>query len=71
MDENAQRIVVQPNPLTLDREEIDKTSIAERHPSRVSPMPEGLLNQFTKEEILDLLAYIEAAGKEMATNFKK
>jgi len=34
-------------------------------------MPEGLLNQFTKKEFLDLLACIEAAGKEMAANFKK
>jgi putative heme-binding domain-containing protein len=71
MDENAQRIVVQPNPLAPDREEIEKTAIAERRPSKVSPMPEGLLNQFTKEEILDLLAYVETAGKETAANFKK
>ncbi len=71
MDESAQRIVVQTNPLAPDREEIEKAAVAERHPSKVSPMPEGLLNQFTKEEILDLLAYIEAAGKEMAANFKK
>jgi hypothetical protein len=33
-------------------------------------MPEALLDQFTKDEILDLLAYIEASGKEKATNFK-
>jgi hypothetical protein len=33
----------------------------------VSPMPEGLLNQLTKEEILDLIAYIEAMGKERGT----
>ena len=33
-------------------------------------MPEGLLDSFTKEEILDLLAYIESSGKEKANNFK-
>jgi hypothetical protein len=34
-------------------------------------MPTGLLNQLTADEILDLLAYIEAAGKGNAANFAK
>jgi putative heme-binding domain-containing protein len=70
VDENDDIVAVQPGPLSPDRVEIKKSEIAERHPSPVSPMPEGLLAQFTKDEILDLLAYIEASGKENALNFK-
>ena len=70
MDENDEKIVVAPNLLAAESEEVKKSEIAERRPSKVSPMPEGLLNQLTKDEILDLLAYIETAGKEKAANFK-
>jgi putative heme-binding domain-containing protein len=70
VDENDQRIVVQPNPLSNERIEIKKADIAERRPSKVSPMPEGLLSQMTKEEILDLLAYVESMGKAKAANFR-
>jgi len=69
VDEDDKRVVVEPNPLTSERVEINKSDIETRHPSKVSPMPEGLVNQLTKEEILDLLAYIESAGKEKAANF--
>ena len=34
------------------------------------PMPQGLLNNFTREEILDLLGYLESMGKEKGPNFK-
>ncbi len=70
VDETDQKLVLQPNPLLPDRIEIAKSEVTERQASKVSPMPEGLLNQFTKEEILDLLAYIESAGKEKAKNFE-
>lgn len=70
VDETDDKIVLQPSPLSPDRTEIKKSEIAERRPSKMSPMPEGLLNQFTKDEILDLLAYIETSGKEKAPNFK-
>jgi len=38
--------------------------IEEKIPSAVSMMPGDLLNTLSKEEILDLLAYIEAGGRE-------
>jgi len=50
-------------PLSSDRIEIKKSEISERRPSQISPMPDGLLDQLTQEEILDLLAYIESTGK--------
>ncbi len=70
VDENDEQVVIQPSPLAPERVEIKKSEIAERRASKVSPMPEGLLNQLSQEEILDLLAYIEATGKEKAANFK-
>ena len=70
VDENDDQIVVQPSLLASERVAIKKSEIVERRPSKISPMPEGLVNQLTKDEILDLLAYIESAGKEKAANFK-
>ena len=70
IDETEDKVVVQPNPLSPERVEIKKSEIEERRPSKVSPMPEGLLNQFDKDEILDLLAYLESMGKEKGANFK-
>jgi len=42
---------------------INKKDIDEKIASKVSPMPTGLLNVLVKEEVLDLLRYLEAAGK--------
>ena len=42
--------------------EIKKADIARVTPSDVSPMPTGLLVMLTRDEILDLLAYIASRG---------
>lgn len=71
-DENSERVVVLPNMLAPELTiAVPLAEIAKREPSKVSPMPTGLLNNLTKEEILDLLAYLESAGKSGAPNFKK
>ena len=49
---------------------IKKADIRERLLSKVSPMPEGLVNQMTQEGILDLIAYLSAGGKPDAASFK-
>jgi len=41
---------------------IDRKEILTLEPSKVSPMPAGLLNPLTKEEILDLFAYVLSGG---------
>ncbi len=72
IDENAERIIVLPNMLAPETTvEVRLKDIARREPSKVSPMPTGLLNQLSRDEILDLLAYIESAGNANAANFKK
>lgn len=52
------KVILAVNPLTDEREEIPKDKIRSLKASPVSPMPEGLLNLFTRDEILDLLAYL-------------
>jgi putative heme-binding domain-containing protein len=59
--QDAYQVLV--NPLTQDRTKVNKADVTGKRPSKTSPMPEGLLNTFTKEEIMDLLAYIQSAGK--------
>ncbi|MCA8997210.1 MAG: c-type cytochrome, partial [Planctomycetaceae bacterium] len=39
--------------------------IEERIPSRVSPMPTGLLNVLQRDEILDLLTFLESGGYKL------
>lgn len=41
--------------------EIDKREIAESRQSSISPMPDGLLDVLTADEVLDLLAYLRSA----------
>jgi putative heme-binding domain-containing protein len=41
---------------------IDRKEVLSVEPSRISPMPVGLLNPLTKDEILDLVAYILSGG---------
>lgn len=43
---------------------IPKSEIAERQHSPLSPMPQGLLNTLTAEEVADLIAYIESDADE-------
>jgi putative heme-binding domain-containing protein len=57
-------VKVAPNPLIkADPVELKPSEIAEESKSTTSIMPEGLLNQLTREEILDLLAFVVARGK--------
>src|SRR6267143_632329 len=69
IEENSRKLVLIIDPLKQTQQEIQKSDIKERQPSKVSPMPEGLVNILTKEEILDLLAYLESGGKATAAAF--
>ena len=69
-DEDEQRLIVMPSLLTPDATiTVPLSKIARRESSKVSAMPTGLVNQLTREEILDLIAYIEAMGNSNADNF--
>ena len=57
--ESASVVAIVTDPIAGRSRDIPKADITNREASPVSPMPEGLLNTFTAEEILDLLAYLE------------
>lgn len=69
-DETGDKIVIRPNPLAPETVTVMKSEIEERKLSKISPMPAGLLDTFTQEDILDLLAYMESLGDSNHDNFK-
>ena len=68
--EDDERIILRPSPLAPEVVEIGRSLIRSRSVSEVSPMPAGLLNALKAEQILDLLAFIEAGGDPEKANFK-
>lgn len=56
--ESASAVSLLVDPLTGRTVDFPKTRIRSRSASSVSLMPEGLLNTFREEEILDLVAYL-------------
>ena len=71
VEETADKLVVQPNQLLPDKVTVKKSDMKSRAFSKVSPMPEGLVNTLTKDEILDLVAYLESGGRKDHPDFKK
>jgi putative heme-binding domain-containing protein len=51
-------VILETDRLSGTKEKIDRTRIRQIRPATLSPMPSGLINVLTKEEILDLLAYL-------------
>jgi putative heme-binding domain-containing protein len=70
IEETDTKLVLVPNQLTGDKVEVKKSDVQSRAASKLSPMPEALVNILTKDEILDLLAYIESGGKREHAAFK-
>ncbi len=53
------------------REGVDRKQVKSIEVSKVSPMPEGLLNMLQKEEIMDLVAYVLSGGDAKNAMFSK
>ena len=70
-EETPEKIVIRPKPLEPETVTVLKSEIESRSLSKTSPMPAGLLNMFNKDEILDLLAYLESLGDPNHPNFRK
>lgn len=64
VSESGEKIVVETNPFGGGREEIVRRDIRDLQTAHHSPMPEGLVNILTRDEILDLLAYLESGGRK-------
>ena len=69
--EEANSLQVLDNPTAPDRlRVISKNDVEEREVSDLSIMPRGVLNKLTREEILDLLAYVVSKGDMKHELFK-
>jgi putative heme-binding domain-containing protein len=69
--ETPEMVKVLENPLAkADAVVLKKSSIAERKKSPTSIMPKGLLDKMTREEILDLIAYVAAKGDQRSPLFQ-
>ncbi len=63
LEETAEAVKVIENPLLkADPVVLQRSDIVERKKSPVSIMPKGLLDKLTREEILDLVAFISSRG---------
>lgn len=68
--EDARKLIVATNPLNPERREILRTEIKARRISALSPMPEGLVNILSADELLDLLAFLESGGRTDYSSFR-
>ena len=63
LDYRAPYLLLTENPLQPDQaKKIPKAEVLVRKRSNLSIMPPGLLNNLSKQEVLDLLAYLESTG---------
>jgi putative heme-binding domain-containing protein len=60
--EEADSLIIQTGPSDALIQTLKKSDIKERKPLSSSPMPIALLNTLSKDQILDLLAYLESNG---------
>ncbi len=59
---SAAVITVQTNSLRAETVALKRAEIEQTLPAGLSPMPTGLLDVLTRDEILDLLAYLQSGG---------
>ncbi|MDB4460352.1 c-type cytochrome [bacterium] len=50
---------------------IDKDQIDEQIPSKISAMPSGMLDVLTRDEILDLISFLESGGHQSNSHNSK
>ncbi len=72
IDQVDKKIVVAPvmmNPQVTV--EVAVADVKSEEPSPVSPMPAGLLTGFTKEQVIELMAFLDAGGDRSAPVYRK
>jgi putative heme-binding domain-containing protein len=63
LKEDTDTVTIQSGPAESLIQTLKKSEIQQRRAQTSSPMPVGLLNSLSKEQIFDLLAYVESGGK--------
>jgi putative heme-binding domain-containing protein len=67
--EDAHKLVLHVSAPVDESITLDKEEISERAPSKLSAMPEGLLDVLDEAALLDLFAYVLAGGRADASAF--
>ena len=67
---NATSTTLQTNPLRSETVAVMRDQIEESVPSQISPMPTGLANVLTCDEIMDLIAWLRSGGDPQASVFE-
>jgi putative heme-binding domain-containing protein len=70
-EENHYLVTLIVDPFNGTKENIMANQIVKKEKSPVSLMPPGMLMTLSKEEILDLVAYLRSGGNEQDAAFKK
>jgi hypothetical protein len=63
--EDRQRLVFMTDLVRRKTVEIRAEDVLSRRASKISPMPEGLVNSLREDEIWDLIAFLESGGKKV------
>ena len=72
VDETGDQLVLVPNQLQPETKiTVKKSDVKTRSFSKLSPMPQGLADALSKDDLLDLLAFIESAGRKNSPMFSK
>ena len=70
VEETPTEVAIVENPVAkADPARIKTSDIVDRSTSPVSIMPKGLLDKLTRDEVLDLIAYVAARGQESSCLF--
>jgi putative heme-binding domain-containing protein len=69
---NGDNVMINTDPSVPNQQTaVDRKKVKSIEPSKISPMPPMLLSMLTKEEILDLVAYVLSGGDRENAAFKK
>lgn len=68
LTQSDEAITLEIDRVSGTREEISRKEIASMKPSSLSPMPAGLVNVLTKEEVLDLVAFLQSGSNSSPVN---
>ncbi|HEX6986135.1 MAG TPA: c-type cytochrome, partial [Planctomycetaceae bacterium] len=71
LNETDTHLLLRTDPFAREPARIAKADIVEQQPSPTSEMPQGQINVLTKEEVLDLIAYLRSAGNPNDRAFQK
>jgi putative heme-binding domain-containing protein len=69
--DTANEVVLETDALSGARERFPRKDVGQVAPATLSSMPSGLVDILSREEILDLLAYLEFNGRSDAPAFRR